>query len=69
MKIETKKWLDAGYILQSDPSAKVQCPECGVGILIVKDEPIGTSDNRIDRYLMLLLWNFPIITRLINKKW
>lgn len=52
MKPETKKWLDAGFILQNDPNAKVSCPECGVGILIVKDEPIGTSGNRIDRYLI-----------------
>lgn len=52
MKPETKKWIDAGYILQNDPNAKVPCPECGVGILIVKDEPIGTSGNRIDRYLI-----------------
>lgn len=52
MKPETKKWIEAGKLLQYDPKAIVQCPECGIGTLQVKDEPIGNSSNRIDRYLI-----------------
>ena len=52
MRSETKKWIEAGRILQLDPSAKVKCPECAIGLLTVKDEPIPGSVDRIDRYLI-----------------
>lgn len=52
MKPETKKWLDAGFILQKNPSAIVKCPECEAGTLIVKDELLSSVENRIDRYLI-----------------
>lgn len=52
MKSSTKRWLEAGYILQNDPNAIITCPECNVGKLIVKDEPIDNSSTRIDRYLI-----------------
>ena len=52
MRPETIKWIEAGRILQSNPTANVQCPECGIGSLIVKDEWINELENRLDRYLI-----------------
>jgi uncharacterized Zn finger protein len=52
MTPESKKWFDAGYILQKDPTVVVKCPKCNIGALEVKDEPINSGDNRIDRYLI-----------------
>jgi hypothetical protein len=52
MKIENKMWIEAAKILEKDPLAKVQCPECKVGTLIIKDEPLDARGDRIDRYLI-----------------
>lgn len=32
-----ERWIDAGRILAQDPSAKVVCPECDTGVLMVQD--------------------------------
>ena len=45
------KWLEAVKILSKDLTAKIKCPECNKGILIVKDEEI-IEWNKIDRYLI-----------------
>ena len=45
------KWLEAAKILSNDVSAKIKCPECNQGILIVKDEEM-IEWNKIDRYLI-----------------
>ncbi len=50
MRPETRKWIEAGRIPQSDPSAVVLCPECGKGHLIVDDVVI--EGDKIDRYLL-----------------
>jgi len=51
MTEKSKKWLEAAKILGKDPSQRVVCPECGIGHLQVKDEPI-VNWNKIDRYLI-----------------
>lgn len=33
----TKKWIEAGKALISDPIVKVECPECGKATLAVQD--------------------------------
>ena len=43
-------WLDAAKVLAINPEAIVSCPECRIGKLKVKDEPIEQW-NKIDRYL------------------
>ena len=50
MNLTTSKWLDAAQILGKDKNAKVQCPSCGIGILIVRDEEF--DETQIDRYLI-----------------
>ena len=44
-----KLWLEAANILAKDTSAKVNCPECKIGTLQVKDELFGA--DKIDRYM------------------
>ena len=46
-----KSWRDAANILEKDTSAKVKCPECGIGYLQVKDELIKGCD-KLDRYMI-----------------
>jgi hypothetical protein len=45
-----KKWRDAANILANDIDAKVKCPECNIGYLIVKDVLVE-SQNKLDRYM------------------
>jgi hypothetical protein len=45
-----KKWRDAANILGKDPTAKVKCPECNNGHLLVKDVIIEKW-NKLDRYM------------------
>jgi len=51
MEEKTKKWIEAAKILGINPAAEVVCPECGVGKLLCKDEPIEIW-GKIDRYLV-----------------
>ena len=46
----SKLWVEAAKVLGVNPEAIVNCPECKVGTLKVKDEPIEIW-NKIDRYL------------------
>jgi hypothetical protein len=40
----TKKWIAAGKILATDPTAEVRCPVCEEANLVVMDIPIeGTK--------------------------
>jgi len=53
MNETTRKWIEAGRILQTDTKAIVACPECSIGTLIIKDEPVADGNNQtIDRYLI-----------------
>jgi hypothetical protein len=45
-----RKWREAANILAKDPTAKVKCPECGVGNLLVKDVLIE-GQRKLDRYM------------------
>lgn len=51
MKDTSRKWLAAGLKLEKKKNEIVECPECGIGKLIVKDEIISGT-NKIDRYLI-----------------
>ena len=44
-----KKWIEAGKILVSDPSAIVRCPERDDGILLVHD--VSLPNGAMERYL------------------
>lgn len=46
-----KKWVEAGKILELNPNAKIKCPVCSIGTLIVKDELIEES-SKLDRYMI-----------------
>ena len=35
----TRAWIEAAKIIAADPSAKVTCPKCGQGTLIIRDHP------------------------------
>jgi hypothetical protein len=48
----TKKWINAGKILEKDKNAIVKCPVCEIGYLQVKDEKINNYPGKIDRYLI-----------------
>jgi hypothetical protein len=41
--------VEAAKVLGGNPEALVKCPECKIGTLKVKDEPIGV--DKLDRYL------------------
>jgi hypothetical protein len=45
-----KQWREAANILAKDVNAKVICPECGIGHLMIKDELVE-SQNKLDRYM------------------
>jgi hypothetical protein len=45
-----KRWRDAANVLAKDRHAKVKCPECGIGHLLVKDVRIK-GQNKLDRYM------------------
>jgi hypothetical protein len=47
----SKRWLEAAKVLSKDVTAKISCPECSKGVLLVKDEEIDDW-NKIDRYLI-----------------
>ena len=51
MNEKLKRWLDALKEFEINPNAKIICPECNKGILILKDEPIKNT-NKIDRYII-----------------
>lgn len=43
-----KEWIDAGKILAVDPSASVDCPDCGKAKLEVVD---GRSGELLERWM------------------
>ena len=43
-------WIRAGRIFESDASIELPCPECGKGVLLVKDESSSDGMN-VDRSL------------------
>jgi transcription elongation factor Elf1 len=46
-----KKWREAAKIFAKDVNAKVICPECGIGHLMVKDELVE-AQKKLDRYMI-----------------
>ncbi len=46
----SKSWIEAAKMLCANTHAIVSCPECKIGILKVKDEPIKAW-NKVDRYV------------------
>lgn len=46
----TRKWIEAGKILGTDPEAKVPCPVCNHEFLVVSDVPISGS-RKFERVL------------------
>ena len=52
MKEIAKKWMDAALIFENNHDSVIVCPECGIGTLYIKDEPIPNVANRIDRYII-----------------
>ena len=51
MEGKRELWVKAAILLSKNPKAKVLCPECQIGYLIVRDEPIEGWD-KIDRYMI-----------------
>ena len=43
-------WIAAAHALAQDPSARLTCPSCGRGVLVVRDEPIS-SGARVERWM------------------
>jgi len=43
-------WLQAGSALARDPTARVACPTCGRGVLVVTDAPV-MDGSRIERWM------------------
>lgn len=43
-------WREAANILAINSKAKVKCPECGIGTLLVKDVLVK-EQNKLDRYM------------------
>jgi hypothetical protein len=43
-------WIQAGIALGQDPSARIVCPNCGTGVLVVTDEPIWDGSH-IERWM------------------
>ena len=41
MDAKWKKWIDAGIQFDADRGAKIICPECEKGILVLIIEPFG----------------------------
>lgn len=51
MNEKRKKWLEAAKTLSVNKTANVNCPECQIGFLSVKDVLVKES-NQVDRYLV-----------------
>jgi|JI10StandDraft_1071094.scaffolds.fasta_scaffold42332_2 predicted RNA-binding Zn-ribbon protein involved in translation (DUF1610 family) len=46
-----KEWASAGKTLAADPTAKVLCPECYQGFLVVEDRYPESSVDKFERCL------------------
>lgn len=46
----TSKWIAAGILLATDPTALVACPACGEENLVVEDIPIEGS-KKLERIM------------------
>ena len=51
MNNANKGWLEAAKIFATNPHAKITCPECNVGEIVIKDE-ISKDQKKLDRYLV-----------------
>jgi hypothetical protein len=47
-----KKWIAAGSVLASDPSATVRCPERDDGVLLVRDVLATDGLHVTERFLV-----------------
>ncbi len=48
---KSKLWVEAAKQLTINPQLLLKCPECKIGNLQIKDEPIELW-NKIDRFLI-----------------
>lgn len=48
LRNETQRWIEAGKILATNPTATVRCPRCEDANLEVQDVQIG---DRVERHL------------------
>jgi hypothetical protein len=46
----TQAWIEAGHLLARDPSARIACPSCGRGVLVVSDETIPDG-RHVERWM------------------
>ena len=46
----TRAWIEAGKLVSTDPSARIACPSCGRGVLIVSDELLPDGAH-VDRWM------------------
>jgi hypothetical protein len=46
-----KKWVEIAKIVSVDPKAIVKCPVCGVGQLLIWDEPAEHDPSRWERHM------------------
>ena len=51
-KARSRKWVEISRILESEPDAKITCPECAESTIEVTDVPFPKQPQRIDRYLI-----------------
>ena len=66
MSKKVQAWVEAAKIFAENPKARVKCPECNVGELMVEDV-IVKEYNKMDRYIKCNScgkWN--VLTRSIN---
>jgi len=50
--VATTTWIDAAKILIADPAASVACPECGKGMLAVRDTVSVVDPTVMERSLV-----------------
>jgi hypothetical protein len=45
-----RAWIEAGKAVAKDSAARVTCPSCGRGVLIVRDE-LAVGGTRVERWM------------------
>lgn len=47
----SKKWIEAGKLLATDPTVNITCPECGLNELSVKDNINENNPQEVERLI------------------
>lgn len=47
----SQRWLEVAKLIEKNKTAIVACPQCTIGTLLVKDEPIPAWE-KTDRYII-----------------